>query len=267
MTTQTTTTTTPTATTPYREQHTRGVHNLLWVFPAGGVDPQATAGFPPSNVDWYRRLDAVKASAISLRLARAVAEHNRQHEATGERLQVLHGVNHIGVQCRKVGLFSLAKAVLLHAVEGADPMGFAIELVAKLANARDRDDAGQRADRLIETVRNAREALTALGAKYAEESLALEIEQLERRLDALTTTFAAVAAEAAAAALGCDDAFDDVGEDAPLVAELTRASVAETPLTFRPPMARPLFMPTSSSRIDFVDMRAALIERLIKAGE
>jgi len=255
----TTTTTTPTATTPYREQHTRGVHNLLWVFPAGGVDPTAGA-------DWYRRLDAIKASAISLRLARAVAEHNRQHEATGERLQVLHGGNHIGVQCRKVGLFSLAKAVLLHAVEGADPMGFAIELVAKLANARDRDDAGQRADRLIATVRNARDALTALGAKHAEESLALEIEQIERRLAALTTTFATVAAEAAAAALGCDDAFDDVGEDAPLVAELTRASVAKTPLTFRSPLARPLFMPASSGA-DFTDMRAALVERLIKAGE
>ena len=256
----TTTTTTPTATTPYREQHTRGVHNLLWVFPAGG-------GSPHVNADWYRRLDAIKSSTISLRLKRAVAEHNRQHEATGERLQVLHDNNHIGIQCRKVGLFSLAKAVLQHAVEGADPVAFADELVARLTNDRARDDAGQRADRLITTVRNAREALTALGAKYAEESLALEIEQIERRLAALTTTFATVAAEAAAAALGADDAFDDVGEDAPLVAELTRASVAETPLTFRPPMARPLFMPTSSSGADFKEMRAALVERLIKAGE
>jgi hypothetical protein len=145
-------------------------------------------------------------------------------------------------------------------------VAFAETLVAKLANDRARDDAGQRADRLIATARNAREALTALGAKHAEESLALEIEQLERRLAALTTTFAAVAAEAAAAALGCDDAFDDVGEDAPLVAELTRASVAKTPLTFRSPLARPLFMPASSG-VDFADMRAALVERLIKAGE
>jgi hypothetical protein len=256
----TTTTTTPTATTPYREQHTRGVHNLLWVFPAGGVDPT-------SNADWYRRLDAIRATPISLRLKRAVADHNRSHEAAGERLKVLHDNNHIGIQCRKVGLFSLVKAVLQHAVEGADPVAFADELVARLTNDRARDDAGQRADRLIATVRNAREALTALGAKHAEESLALEIEQLERRLDALTARFRDAATEAAAAALGCDDAFDDVGEDAPLVEELTRASVAETPLTFRPPMARPLFMPTSSSGVDFVDMRAALIERLIKAGE
>ena len=254
----TTITTTPTATTPYREQHARGLHTVLWVFPAG----------PPVKVDWYRRLDAAKGSAVSLRLKRAVAEHNRSHEASGERLQVLHGECHIGIQCRKVGLFSLAKAVLLHAVEGADPVAFADELVARLTDDLARDDAGQRADRLIATVRNARDALTALGAKYAEESLALEIEQLERRLAELTARFHDAATEAAAAALGCDDAFDDVGEDAPLVAELTRASVAETPLTFRPPMARPLFMPTSSSsRIDFVDMRAALIERLIKAGE
>jgi hypothetical protein len=254
----TTTTTTPTA-TPYREEHTRGVHKLLWVFPA-------------VEADWYRRLDAIKGSAVSLRLKRAVADHNRSHEAAGERLEALHGQLrhgecHIGIQCRKVGLFSLAKAVLQHAVEGADPVAFADELVARLTADLARADAGQKADRLIETVRNARDALTALGAKYAEESLALEIEQLERRLAELTTTFAAVAAEAAAAALGCDDAFDDVGEDAPLVAELTRASVAEAPLKFRPPMARPLFMPTSSSGVDFVDMRAALVERLIKAGE
>jgi hypothetical protein len=255
----TTTTTTPTAATPYREQHTRGVHNLLWLFPAGGVEPQA-------NADWYRRLDAIKSSAISLRLTRAVAEHNRSHKATGEHLQVLHGVNHLGIQCRKVGLFSLAKAVLLHAVEGADPVAFADELVARLTDDLARADAGQKADRLIETVRNARDALTALGAKYAEESLALEIEQVERRLAALTTTFATVATEAAAAALGADDAFDDVGEDAPLVAELTRASVAETPLTFRPPLARPLFMPTSSSGADFKEMRAALIERLMRGS-
>ena len=263
MTTTTTTTTTPTATTPYREQHTRGVHNLLWVFPAGGVDPT-------SNADWYRRLDAIKASAISLRLARAVAEHNRSHgprPGVHHTVEVMHGVNHIGIQCRRVGLFPLVKVLLQHAVDGADPMGFAIELVAKLANARDRDDAGQKADRLIETARNARDALTALGAKYAEESLALEIEQIERRLAELTARFHDAATEAAAAALGCDDAFDDVGEDAPLVAELTRASVAKAPLKFRSPLSRPLFMPTSSSGVDFVDMRAALIERLIKAGE
>lgn len=256
----TTTTTTPTATTPYREEHARGLHSVLWVFPAGG-------GSPHVNADWYRRLDAIKSSTISLRLKRAVAEHNRQHEATGERLQVLHDNNHIGIQCRKVGLFSLAKAVLQHAVEGADPVAFADELVARLTDDLARDDAGQKADRLIETARNARDALTALGAKYAEESLALEIEQIERRLAELTARFHDAATEAAAAALGCDDAFDDVGEDAPLVAELTRASVAKAPLKFRSPLSRPLFMPTSSSGVDFVDMRAALIERLIKAGE
>jgi len=263
-----TTTTTTTTTTHYREQHSRGEHKVLWIFPGGGDADGPRVGVNGPHIGFYQRLDAVKDSAISTRLARAVAEHNRQQprESFSDRLQVIHGINQIGIQCRKVGLCSLAKALLQHAVEGADPVSFAETLVAAQVRAYAHTKAEAKADQLIATVRNARDALTALGAKHAEESLALEIEQIERRLAALTATFAAVAAEAAAAALGCDDAFDDVGEDASLVAEFTRASVAKTPLTFRSPLARPLFMPASSSA-DCTDMRAALVERLIKAGE